>query len=149
MLIALFGAVDWPAPDSAWDRLTQPGAVLVGESHSGEVAGFAHLLEIDGLAHLEQVSVLPRFGRLGLGRMLVTATLAEAAARGHREVTLRTYADVPWNAPFYATCGFVETEPDAGFLRGLLDVEERLGLERYGSRLQMTAQVEGHDVIRG
>lgn len=149
MLVALFQADDWPAPDSAAHRLTLPGAVLVGESRSGEVAGFAHLLEVDGHAHLEQVSVLPRLGRRGLGRMLVTSALHEAAARGHREVTLRTYADVPWNAPFYATCGFVETEPDSAFLTGLLDVEERLRLSMHGRRLQMTSPVPSPDVTSG
>ena len=142
MLIALLQADEWPAPDGAADRLSMPGVVLVGESRSGEIAGFAHLLEIDGHAHLEQVSVLPRFGRRGLGRMLVSSVLREAGARGHRDVTLRTYSDVPWNAPFYLTCGFVESEPDTAFLKGLLDVEERLRLSLYGRRLQMTAPAE-------
>ncbi|QMU98441.1 GNAT family N-acetyltransferase [Microbacterium esteraromaticum] len=141
LLIDLLDAEDWPAPDGATERLALPGVVLVSELQPGEVIGFAHLLELEGHAHLEQVSVLPRFGRRGAGRMLVEAILAEAARRGHRTVTLRTYADVPWNAPFYETCGFVETRPDTPFLTRLVDVERALGLPRHGRRLQMTARV--------
>ena len=147
MLIDLFRADDWPAPDGAVHRLEAPGALLVCESPTGDVVGFAHLLELEEHAHLEQVSVLPRYARRGLGRMLVSTALREAAARGHREVTLRTYADVPWNAPFYRTCGFVETEPDTAFLRGLVDVEERLRLSAHGRRVQMTAPIDPQDVI--
>lgn len=67
------------------------------------------------------------------------STLEEAGVGGHHRLTLRTSADVPWNAPFYARLGFVESEPDTPFLRGLVDVELRHGLGRYGRRIQMTA----------
>ena len=63
----------------------------------------------------------------------------ETARRGHGHLTLRTYAAVPWNAPFYATLGFVESEPDTDALRELVALEERLGLDRWGRRIQMTA----------
>lgn len=70
---------------------------------------------------------------------MVTAALNEAAVRGYDRVTLRTYADVPWNAPFYKRCGFSESEPDQPFLLGLVTLEEQLELGRYGRRVQMTA----------
>ena len=91
--------------------------------------------------------MLPRFGRLGLGRLLVKAVLAAAEERGYRAVTLRTYAHVPWNAPFYLSCGFVVTEPDSVFLRRLVGIEQALGLARHGARVQMTALIgaRGHD----
>lgn len=71
--------------------------------------------------------------------MLVRAAMSSAAERGHTKMTLRTYADVPWNAPFYASCGFVETSPETEALRRLIDVEQRLGLFEHGHRIQMTA----------
>jgi hypothetical protein len=52
---------------------------------------------------------------------------------------LRTYADVPWNGPFYTRAGFVETSPATDFHKHLAEVEERLGLDLYGRRIQMTA----------
>lgn len=133
-----FEASDWPPPEAAAERAAQPGFLLVGEE-DGVVVGFAHVLEIAGIAHLEQVAVLPRCARRGYGRMLVEAAKAAASAHGHGELTLRTYADVPWNAPFYATCGFAVSEPVTPFLKSLVDVEESLGLMRHGARVQMTA----------
>jgi GNAT superfamily N-acetyltransferase len=144
LLVDRFGAVDWPPPTPADDRASSPGFVLVAE-HSGDataaplVVGFVHVLDLDGHAHLEQLSVLPSFGRRGIGRQLVEGALAEAGRRGHSEITLRTYVDVPWNAPFYETCGFVTTEPQTPLLIGLVRVEEALGLFEFGARVQMTA----------
>ncbi|MFE6994428.1 GNAT family N-acetyltransferase [Microbacterium sp. NPDC057659] len=138
LLVERFGAVDWPAPDAAVERAAEPGFLLVGEV-SGRVVGFVHVLEPDSAVHLEQVAVLPRFGRRGFGRRLVDEALRVAADRGHEEITLRTYADVPWNAPFYASCGFRVSEPSTDFQCGLVAVEDALGLTRYGSRVQMTA----------
>lgn len=123
-------------------RAQRPGFVLIAAEEPGGVAlGFVHVLETGDLAHLEQLSVLPAVGRRGHGRALVTAASAEAAARGHDRITLRTYADVPWNAPFYASCGFAESQPDTPFLLGLVQVEQRLGLDRYGKRIQMSARL--------
>ena len=58
--------------------------------------------------YLDQVSVDPAQGRKGLGRALVENVLADAKHRGKRRVTLSTFRDLPWNGPFYASCGFKE-----------------------------------------
>lgn len=144
LLIERFGAVDWPPPTTADDRASAPGFVLVAEvlgddDEVGRPVGFVHVLQIDGHAHLEQLSVLPPYGRRGIGRRLIQAALSETRDRGHRTITLRTYRDVPWNAPFYRSCGFAEAEPDSPLLHSLVDTETALGLFRYGPRVQMTA----------
>lgn len=142
LLIDRFAAQDWPGATSAAEREAAPGFVLVAENQeTAEAVGFVQVLEIDDHAHLEQLSVLPSFSRRGLGRRLVQAALDESRKRGYEEVTLRTYADVPWNAPFYASCGFSETDPDTHFLRSLIDVERALGLFDHGPRVQMTARL--------
>lgn len=146
LLIERFGADDWPPPTPPHERSTSPGFVLVAEDPGDEdsaatVVGFVHVLELDGHAHLEQLSVLPAHGRRGIGRRLVDDALAEARRRGHAEITLRTYSEVPWNAPFYASCGFVVSEPATPLLRGLVQVETDLGLFAYGPRVQMTASL--------
>ncbi|WP_223627895.1 hypothetical protein [Microbacterium sp. EST19A] len=46
---------------------------------------------------------------------------------------------MPWNAPFYASCGFTESEPDSDFLRELIVTEDALQLSQYGRRVQMSA----------
>jgi len=75
--------------------------------------GFAHVvLRADGVPHLEEIDVHPAHGRKGLGAALVGAVCAWAAAAGHREVTLTTFRDVAWNAPFYARLGFAVVGSD-------------------------------------
>jgi GNAT superfamily N-acetyltransferase len=88
-------------------------------------------------AHLEQLSVLPDQGRRGLGRALLRAGCAWAADRGYRELTLATYRGVAWNAPFYATEGFVEDGPVDDWLvaHGLPPEEPVMG--RFGVRVLM------------
>ncbi len=134
--------MDWPPPTSAQERASSPGFVLIAESASDPATahpiGFVQVLEIDGYAHLEQLSVLPSHGRQGIGRQLVAAALDEARRRGYAQVTLRTFADVPWNAPFYASCGFVESAADSEFHRRLVETEKALRLEAHGPRVQMT-----------
>lgn len=140
LLREALGAADWPPAEQGATRLSAPGYTLIAldeDDHSP--IGFVHVLDADGHAHLEQLSVLPRHGRQGIGRALVEAAVEEARARGYSRITLRTYAEVPWNAPFYSRCGFSESVPEGAFLRSLLDVEGALGLERWGRRVQMTA----------
>ncbi|MBD3785025.1 MAG: hypothetical protein IE926_19095 [Micrococcales bacterium] len=47
-----------------------------------------------------------------------------------------TYADVPWNGPFYAARGWVEVAPPDR-LAPMLAAEARMGLARHGRRIAM------------
>ena len=76
--------------------------------------GFAHVvLRNDGVPHLEEIDVHPAHGRRGLGAALVRTVCAWVAAAGHREITLTTFPDVAWNAPFYARLGFEVVDASA------------------------------------
>lgn len=138
-------AVVWDAPPSGEERARDVGFLLAAaERAEGPIVGFVQVLERSGIAHLEQLAVEPSHARRGHGRALVEAACDEARRRGHEAITLRTYADVPFNAPFYASCGFrVVDEPAiagptaAPFLRGLEETEHRLGLDRWGRRVLM------------
>ncbi|MEV7550282.1 GNAT family N-acetyltransferase [Amycolatopsis sp. NPDC089917] len=61
---------------------------------------------VDGHGHIEQVSVHPDHARRGLGRRLIEHAAEWAAREGLAGLTLTTYAEVPWNAPYYARLGF-------------------------------------------
>ncbi|HEX5947620.1 MAG TPA: GNAT family N-acetyltransferase [Acidimicrobiales bacterium] len=82
-------------------------------------------------AHVEQVSVDPRHARRGLGRRLLDHVVEEARRRGFDAVTLTTFRDVPWNAPYYRRCGFrVLADEEIGpGLRRVRDHETALGLD--------------------
>ncbi|WP_323792612.1 GNAT family N-acetyltransferase [Nocardioides sp.] len=125
-----------PAP-SGGER-DQAGTLLVADV-GGEVVGFAHLTFADDRAHLEQVSVLPSYGRQGIGAALVRAVMSEARGSGHRELSLCTFADVPWNGPFYGTLGFVEVDDLEPFQVRLREHERALGLDGIGRRVVMRA----------
>ncbi len=70
--------------------------------------GFAivHVFDQDQLVHLHELDVHPHYARQGLGRRLIAAIADWARARGATALTLTTFADVPWNGPYYARLGF-------------------------------------------
>jgi GNAT superfamily N-acetyltransferase len=75
----------------------------------------AYLLSavLDNCAHIEQVSVAPSHARRGIGAALIEhlATIAQREERA--ALTLTTFRDVPWNAPYYQRLGFTIVEaPD-------------------------------------
>jgi ribosomal protein S18 acetylase RimI-like enzyme len=88
---------------------------------------------VEGNAHVEQVSVDPDHARQGLGRRLVDTAAAWAQQHGLAAVTLTTYSEVPWNAPYYQRLGFqimTENQISAG-LRRIREHEAARGLARW------------------
>jgi GNAT superfamily N-acetyltransferase len=65
-----------------------------------------------GRAHVEQVSVDPGHAGRGIGAGLIEHLGDWAADRRLQELTLTTFADVPWNAPYYRRLGFRVVPPD-------------------------------------
>ncbi|WP_190126781.1 GNAT family N-acetyltransferase [Streptomyces inusitatus] len=101
----------------------------------GDGPPLAYLLheEVDGAAHIEQVSVHPAAARRGLGRELIEHLEGRARAGGLTALTLTTFTEVPWNAPYYARLGFRalgEGELTEG-LRRIRRVEREIGLDRW------------------
>jgi GNAT superfamily N-acetyltransferase len=75
---------------------------------------------VDGAGHVEQVSVIPGHSRQGLGRVLLDHACEWALGNGPKAVTLTTFANVAWNAPYYERCGFRRLPADdltSGLLR--------------------------------
>ncbi len=88
---------------------------------------------VDDALHIEQVSVDPAAARRGIGRDLIAHLAALAARRGMAALTLTTFTDVPWNAPYYARIGFrvlAEHEFTDG-LRAIRAEEAQHGLDRW------------------
>jgi len=87
--------------------------VWVAVSPGGELVGFAMVLELGSIAHLDELDVLPEHGRRGLGSRLLGTVCAWARDAGYSKVTLTTFRDVAWNAPFYQRHGFHIVDPKA------------------------------------
>ena len=88
---------------------------------------------VDRCLHIEQVSVHPRAARRGIGGMLLEHAAGCAVARGIGALTLTTFAEVPWNAPYYARCGFRVLD-DSELMPGMRAVRDREiahGLHRW------------------
>nr|WP_300338932.1 GNAT family N-acetyltransferase [Actinomyces sp.] len=120
----------------------QDGRVIVAEAGSGELVGFARIDVVDGAAHLEQVSVAPSAAGQSIGAALIRAAECWARTHGYDRMTLCTYRDVPWNAPYYQRLGWQPLE-DAELgtgLRGLREHEKELGLET-APRLAMVKEL--------
>lgn len=81
------------------------GIALVAEA-DGTLAGFSLAASYDRDAHLYEVSVSRDFQGAGIGRKLVETVNGWAKEKGFKAITLSTFSDVPWNAPFYETLGF-------------------------------------------
>lgn len=116
------------------EELVRARAVLV---HGRPPDGFAWLAEADGTAYLAELAVLPGRMRRGIGTALLKAACDWARANGYPAITLTTFADVAWNAPFYAARGFVEVGEPTPELAAQRTRERALGLDQAGRRIVM------------
>ena len=120
--------IDLPAIPFPADALHDARAVFVAGRPR---VGFVRVDEVDGLAHIEALAVVPRRCAAGIGSGAAGGGLRVGARAGYPAVTLTTFADVPWNAPFFAARGFVESTtltPGAGRTA-------RLGARRRAGRV--------------
>ncbi|MEU6236959.1 GNAT family N-acetyltransferase [Kitasatospora sp. NPDC047058] len=126
-------ADDEPLPLDELARYQRAGLAWVAVDESGAPVAYLIADHVDGNLHVEQVSVHPDSARRGIGRSLLDHLVERAAAHGIPAVTLTTFADVPWNAPYYARCGFRPLD-DTLLGPGLQDIRAREaahGLDRW------------------
>lgn len=121
-----------PSGVEVYDRLPEKAAVFVAEDDRQCIIGFAVVTEIDGEAYLKEISVRRAASGKGAGRMLLNQTLAWAA-KHYRWMVLTTFADIPFNAPFYRKAGFEVFAPDSAWaeLLALRDEERRRDLDKW------------------
>ncbi|MGE8147994.1 GNAT family N-acetyltransferase [Pseudomonas frederiksbergensis] len=91
-------------------------SVWVAELAGGALAGFLSAEQIDNQLHIQELSVSQHFQGQGIGRKLLLAAIEHSRERELAGLTLTTFRDLPWNAPFYQRFGFeilstAETSP--------------------------------------
>jgi predicted N-acetyltransferase YhbS len=103
--------------DFVRERL-QVGQVWVAVDPQNVVVGFAITREVDDTIYLQEMDVAPAHGRRGLGSGLIETVCTWAQLQGYGAISLSTFGDLPWNAPFYSKLGFRildESELSIGF----------------------------------
>ncbi len=99
---------------------------------------------VDGCAHIEQVSVSPECAGRRLGAALIDHLASVAAAEGLAALTLTTFRDVPWNAPYYERLGFEVLAPgEQGPELAELVAEEARRIPGDAPRVAMRREVGG------
>lgn len=124
----------WIADDAVMSAeqhapLIEAGGVWVAVKDS-RIVGFISVETLPEAMHIWQMAVLRAEQGHGLGRALLNMVIETACSRRAPAVTLTTFRDVVWNAPFYAQSGFRIVEPAAlcERLRGVLAAEVAHGL---------------------
>ncbi|MEU9762972.1 GNAT family N-acetyltransferase [Streptomyces sp. NPDC047987] len=126
-------ADDEPLPLDVLEDYRRAGRAWVAVDGDDRPVGYLIADEVDGAAHIEQVTVHPSAARRRLGSRLIDHLAQWAAGRGLDALTLTTFRQVPWNAPYYARLGFRfldEAELTDG-LRKIRAAEAEHGLDRW------------------
>ncbi|MGW1061659.1 GNAT family N-acetyltransferase [Micromonospora rubida] len=120
-----------PLPLDALAAYQRAGRAWVAGTPTGEPVAFVVVDLVDDAAHVQQLSVHPDFTRRRIGAALLDHVSVWAAGRGLPALTLTTFRAVPWNAPYYARCGFRELMPEELTLglTAVLAAEAGLGLD--------------------
>ena len=124
-------ADDEPPTSDVLDRYRRAGRAWVACDAGDHPVGYLICEPVDGALHIEQVSVHPDFARRGVGRTLLGYAADRARDEALTGLTLTTFTEVPWNAPYYERLGFrvlEEAELTPG-LRKIRAHERELGLD--------------------
>jgi GNAT superfamily N-acetyltransferase len=126
-------ARDEPATVAELTRYQRAGNAWVTVEPADRPVAYLIAEPVDGNLHIEQVSVHPDAARRGVGRALIEHVADRTRGDGVPALTLTTFTEVPWNAPYYRRCGF-RPLADAEVTPGLLAIrrhEADLGLDRW------------------
>lgn len=97
---------DGPVLDRHQHRLyLEAGHSLVAAA-DGQAIGFLLSEPLDDALFIVEVSVHQAWQGKGIGQAMIRHTIDSARRDGYPAVTLTTFRDVPWNAPFYTRLGF-------------------------------------------
>ena len=143
-------AADEPLSVTELERFVSAGHAWVAVDSSGHPVGYILSEVVDGCAHIEQVSVAPAYARRGIGSALINYLDAGAAADHRPALTLTTFRDVPWNAPYYARLGFDVLRPaeQGPELRARVEREAR-SIPSDAARVAMRRPISPSNYSRG
>lgn len=143
----LFGLGGYDLPEMEFDTagLERAAAIFVVEDPP---VAFIWLREVDGMAYVEKVSVTPSAMRTGVGTALLEHACEWARDAEYPAITLTTYADVPWNGPFFRARGFAEFGDPPPALTAARQREAENGLDAVGPRIVLRRELQSGRVTR-
>jgi len=126
-------ADDEPPTIAELTRFQQDGRAWVATDDADAPVAYLLVAVVDDDAHIDQVSVHPSHARQRLGAALLDTAAVWAQRRGLAALTLTTYTEVAWNAPYYTRLGFAAlTDNQLGRgLRRIREQETARGLARW------------------
>lgn len=136
----LFRTAGYDLPDVPEDEDAAAKAKAVFVAGRPPV-GFVRVDEVDGFAYIDEIAVIPKWMRQGIGTRLLERACEWARQHGYAAITLTTFADVPWNGPYYAARGFVEIDEPTPGLTAVRERERDLGLDAVGRRIVMRREL--------
>ena len=118
------------APPEAYRPHLAAGTLWVVENEGRPVAFLAALPHGERL-HIDELDVLRDHQGRGIGRRLLSHAIEWARVEGFKTLSLTTFRVIPWNAPFYASAGFRDWDPDEApaSIRQALRKEAAMGLK--------------------
>lgn len=135
-----------PDETSIFIRAAEEERLLVAElvdqdGLSNDVVGFLLLGRKDGGPHILELNVVPAAAGLRIGAQLIEAVRQRLEDKGENTpMTLTTFRDVPWNAPYYHRLGFeILAQEDLGpeLSRCLAEEAIHLPPALFGPRVAM------------
>jgi ribosomal protein S18 acetylase RimI-like enzyme len=102
---------DPPLPESLLGYINTE-TIWVAISPTMGIIGYVTVSMVDGEAHIDQVSVVRAAARHRVGAALMDQVVVWAVNNAVASITLSTFRDVAWNAPYYQRLGFREI-PDS------------------------------------
>lgn len=123
---------DWVGDDDTTPAEAYPPFIAAGEVRiaelDGELVGYIRTGQAGDDLHIFALDVRHDLQGRGIGRALMAAARDEAKGLACSAMTLTTFSNLPFNAPFYARLGFeiVKTPPPR--LAAILATEADHGL---------------------
>lgn len=121
-------AEDEPIGATAFEAFLEKGGAWVTAADDDSVIAYLLVEQLDTALHVEQITVHPRVARRGIGAKLLDVADERAVGIQLGSLTLTTFRDVPWNAPYYARLGFGIFPQEQWGPR----LQQRVALERTG-----------------
>lgn len=111
--------------------MIRKGHSLVAEM-DGRLVGFLSTEPHRKELHIREFSVHPDMQGQGIGTILLRGIGIDAHNSGFSAITLTTFTDVPWNAPFYERLGYTVISDLAAHPRLNAEIEQEVqhGLPR-------------------